>query len=206
MHIGDGILTGPALAAGWGLGAAGVAYGLKRMAVEQVPRVAVLSAAFFTASFIHIPLPGSGSVHLMLPGLLGLVLGWSAFPAVLVALFLQALMFHFGGLTALGANTFVMAAPAVACYCLFNRMARARSRSLALLGAGAAGAIGVILAFAFHAAFYLGSREAFRFVPAAELLPHAILAGTEMFITAATISFLRQVRPDVLALSDITES
>ena len=36
-------------------------------------------------------------LHLVLNGLMGLLLGWLAVPAILVALFLQALLFQFGG-------------------------------------------------------------------------------------------------------------
>ncbi len=49
---------------------------------------------------------------------MGLLLGWPAFPAILVGLFLQALLFQFGGLTVLGVNTFNVAVPAVLCFYL----------------------------------------------------------------------------------------
>jgi len=71
-----------------------------------------VSAAFFTASLIHLPL-GPGNVHLILSGLMAAVLGWAAAPSILTALFLQALFFQFGGFTVLGVNTVIMAAPAL---------------------------------------------------------------------------------------------
>jgi cobalt/nickel transport system permease protein len=43
----------------------------------------VLSATFFVASLIHVPV-GPSSVHLIMSGLAGLVLGWTAFPALFV--------------------------------------------------------------------------------------------------------------------------
>jgi cobalt/nickel transport system permease protein len=61
---------------------------------------------------IHVPV-GVGSVHLILNGLIGLLLGWLAFPVIFVALILQALLFSFGGFAVLGANTLLLAAPAV---------------------------------------------------------------------------------------------
>ena len=110
MHISEGILGVPVLAAGTGLAILGTAIGLKKMDYERLPQVAVLSSAFFVASFIHVPL-GPAAVHLVLNGLCGLLLGWLAFPAILVGLALQALLFQFGGLTTLGVNTFNLAFP-----------------------------------------------------------------------------------------------
>lgn len=97
--------------------------------------VAILWAAFFVASLIHVPI-GPSSVHLLLNGLMGLLLGWPAFPAILVGLLLQALLFQFGGLTVLGVNTFNVAAPAVASFYLL--------RGLLPLG----GLVGMVSAFA----------------------------------------------------------
>jgi hypothetical protein len=102
---------------GAALTVAGAAIGLKKLDYEAIPRVAILSAAFFVASLIHVPV-GPVGLHLVLNGLMGLLLGWLAFPAILIALFLQALLFQFGGLTVLGVNAFTMAAPAVVCFCL----------------------------------------------------------------------------------------
>jgi len=112
MHISEGVLSGNVLIAGCVLTAAGTAVGLKKLDYERMPQVALLSAAFFVASLIHVPI-GPGNVHLVLNGLLGVFLGWVAFPAVLIATLLQAILFQFGGLTSLGVNTVNMALPAV---------------------------------------------------------------------------------------------
>ena len=119
MHISEGILSGPVLVSGVVLAAAGTAIGLKKLDFERIPRAAILSAAFFVASLIHVPV-GPSSVHLILNSIVGLVLGWGAFPVILVALVLQAIFFQFGGITTLGVNTMIMAVPAVACYYLFG--------------------------------------------------------------------------------------
>ncbi len=108
MHIYEGILAAtPAgrevLLAGAAAAAVGTAVGLWRLDYDRIPRTAVLSAAFFVASVIQVPL-GPTSVHLLLGGLMGLVLGWSAFPAVLIALLLQAVFFSIGGLTRWGST------------------------------------------------------------------------------------------------------
>ena len=110
MHISEGVLSPAVLAGGAGLAVVGTTIGLKKLDYEAIPRVAILSAAFFVATLIHVPI-GPVAEHLVLNGLMGLLLGWLAVPAILIALFLQALLFQFGGLTALGVNTVTMAAP-----------------------------------------------------------------------------------------------
>lgn len=113
MHISEGILSLPVIAGGWALGAAGVAVGLKKTPAEDVPKTALLSAALFLASLVHVPV-GPSSIHLTLLGLASYLLGWSALPALFVALLLQGLLFQFGGLLSLGVNTTVMGTAALA--------------------------------------------------------------------------------------------
>ena len=121
MHISEGVLSAPVLVTGAVLAAAGVAVGLKKIDYEKIPQVAVLSSAFFVASLIHVPI-GPSSIHLIINGINGLLLGWLCFPSILVALSLQAILFQFGGITVLGINTVNMALPGVICYYLFNRL------------------------------------------------------------------------------------
>ena len=89
-----------------------VMIGLKRLNSQQLPLTALFAAAFFVAGTIHVPV-GIGSVHLILNGMAGLFLGWAVFPAFLIALVLQALLFSFGGFAVLGINLCVMALPAL---------------------------------------------------------------------------------------------
>ena len=81
MHISEGVLSAPVLAGGWVLAAAGTAIGLKRLDYDRLMTVAILAAAFFVASLVHVPI-GPASVHLILNGLLGVILGFAAFPAI----------------------------------------------------------------------------------------------------------------------------
>ncbi|MDS4073704.1 MAG: energy-coupling factor ABC transporter permease, partial [Defluviicoccus sp.] len=99
-HIPDGVLSAPVLIGAAAATAVGVAIALKRLDSERIPQTAVLTAVFFVASLVHIPI-GPTSVHPLLSGLMGLVLGWAAVPAVLVGLVLQAAFFGFGGITVL---------------------------------------------------------------------------------------------------------
>ena len=145
MHISEGVLSGPVLLSGAALAAAGTAIGLKKLDYDQIAKAGMLSGAFFVASLIHVPL-GPTSVHLIMNGLVGLLLGWAAFPAILVALALQAVFFQFGGITTLGVNTVLMALPAVLCYFAFSPLLFHRRPPVVLAAAFACGFLSVFLA------------------------------------------------------------
>jgi cobalt/nickel transport system permease protein len=197
MHIAEGVLSAPVLIGGGVLAAAGVGIGLRKLDYERVPRVAVLSAAFFVASLIHLPVGGS-SVHLVLNGLIGVLLGWAAFPALLIALTLQAVLFGYGGLSVLGVNTVVMGAPALACYLLFNRRLRSASgRAVFALGF-AAGATGILGGCALLAATLVTTGEAFTKVAGLTIVMHLPVAAIEGLVTGSLARFLRQVKPELL--------
>ena len=87
MHIAEGVLAPPILALGGALALAGCAIGLRQLDESRLMPAALLSAAFFTGSLLHVPI-GPVSSHLLLNGLLGVLLGWAAFPAITVALIL----------------------------------------------------------------------------------------------------------------------
>ena len=59
MHISEGVLSGPVLAAGAAAAAAGIAVGIKKLEGEALVRTGVLSAAFFRRQ-PGPPAPGSG--------------------------------------------------------------------------------------------------------------------------------------------------
>ena len=197
MHISEGVLSAPVLVAGFALTAGGVALGLKKMDYEKIPEVAVLSSAFFVASLIHVPL-GPSSVHLVLNGLVGVLLGWMAFPAILVALTLQALLFQFGGFTVLGVNTFNMAAPAVLSYYLFSHLIRRENHFAALAAGFLAGGLGVGGGSLLIAVSLVSTGEAFLNVAKLILLAHLPVMVIEGVITAFCVIFLKKVKPEVL--------
>lgn len=196
-HIPDGVLSAPVLVVGAAVSLAGCVYGLRRLEAERIPQVAVLSAVLFVAALVHFPV-GPASVHLILNGLTGIVLGWAAFPAILVALLLQAVLFGFGGLIVLGVNVANMALPAVLCGALFFAVARSgRRRTIA---AGLAGGLGVVLtALLVALALALSGRE---FAAAAKLVvfAHIPVAVIEVVFNAAVIGLLLRVKPELLSL------
>src|SRR5262245_60257257 len=118
VHILDGVLTAPFLLIGMVVAALLAVIGAWRLRDEEVPRLALLTAAFFIASSIRVPLPPS-SVHLLLNGPIGVLLGWRAGLAIPVGLALQAVLLAHGGYSVIGVNSCVMALPALGAWCLF---------------------------------------------------------------------------------------
>jgi len=197
MHISEGILSAPVLVTGAGLTATAVGYSLKKMEHKEVPKVAILSSVFFVASLVHVPL-GPSSVHLILNGVMGVLLGWSAFPAILVALALQGVLFQFGGITTLGINTFNMAFPAIICFYLFNRGIRGENNFIALILAFFCGFLAVLLSGIMVAAALVFTGETFIQVAKLGLITHLPIMILEGVLTAFCIGFLRKVRPEIL--------
>lgn len=196
MHIVDGALANPVVVVGAVAALGGIAAGLHRLPLEKIPAAGVLSASFFVASLIHVPI-GPSSVHLILSGLAGLILGWAAFPALYVGLLLQTMFFGFGGLTVLGVNTVNIALPAVLVGITFGPMiARAGQMPGAVL-AGVAGATAIALTTLMVAVALAMSGD--EFLPAARLvffahIPVMILEGV---LSGAAIYLARAVKPDL---------
>jgi len=197
MHISEGILSAPVLVIGAGLTATAVGYSLKKMEHKEIPKVAILSSVFFVASLIHVPI-GPSSVHLILNGVIGVLLGWSAFPAILVALALQGVLFQFGGITTLGVNTFNMALPAIICFYLFNGGVRSENNFIALILAFVCGFLAVLLSGIMVAAALVFTREPFMQVAKLVLIAHLPVMILEGVLTVFCIGFLRKVRPEIL--------
>ncbi len=199
MHISEGILSGPVLAAGAVVATAGVAVGLKSMRNRDIPKTALLTSAFFVIALIHVPL-GPTNAHLVMNGLVGIILGWCAFPAILVALALQALFFQFGGFTSLGVNVMNMAAPALVCFWLFRFAAR--GRKLTLFASFLCGFLGVMLGTMMMALCLATTEKAF--VPIAKLVvaAHIPVAIVEGIITVAAIGFINRLMPELFSLRE----
>ncbi len=201
MHIAEGAISGSlsgiAILVTGGIATAGAtAVALQRLKEEDIPRTALLSAAFFVASFVQIPF-GIVSFHLVLNGLVGVILGWEAFPAILVALWFQAILFGHGGLTTLGVNTVCMATPAVVCYYLCRRWLT-RGPHTAFAAGFAAGVIGIMGGILLLAGALAVSGRAF--VPLATIFVFwgGVWAIVEGFVSAAALAAIFRFRPELI--------
>ncbi len=196
MHISEGIVSAPVLVVGMGVTVVGTAIGLKKLDYGRIPEVGILSACFFAAGLAHIPI-GPGSAHLVLNGLLGILLGWVAFPALVVGLLLQAIFFQFGGLTTLGINTLNMAVPAVICHYLYVHCPARTATSKAVvsficgfLALGMA-SLGLSISLAL-------SEESFTTVAGLVFLSHIPVMILEGMLTVFCLAFLQKVEPGLL--------
>jgi len=196
MHIIDGALSAPVVIGGTAVAVGGIALGLRSLTLERIPAAGVLSATFFVAALVHVPI-GPSSVHLIMNGLAGLVLGWAAFPALFVGLLLQAVFFGFGGLTVLGVNTMNIALPAVIVWWLCRRGVASTDGRLAALSGLVAGAMAIILTALMVALVLWMSGD--EFVPQAKLvlLAHLPVAVIEGLVCAAAVVLIHRVKPDL---------
>ncbi|WNY23269.1 Cobalt transport protein CbiM [Methanimicrococcus hongohii] len=147
MHISEGVLPAWMLAVGWVLTIISmiicIQWSQKKFGniFDKVPAIAVITAAFFVACLFRVPVPPT-SLHLILSGLVGILLGPLAFVCIFVGLLLQALLFQNGGITVLGVNTFVMGAPAVLAWIVFNYLTKKTNTAVS---AGIASALSIFI-------------------------------------------------------------
>jgi cobalt/nickel transport system permease protein len=210
MHIPDGILPVPVTAAGYAATAAVTWYSVRKINQQEnprreIPKASLLTAAFFVVSWIHIPVPPT-SVHLVLNGLLGAMLGYFAFPAILIGLFFQAVMFQHGGLTTLGVNAMIMGFPAIIAYYIFRLRELGNKQSVrktAIFGF-LAGAVAIVLSVVMFVVVLIN------FIPAdldiateraaiyTLAIAHLPIMAIEGVITSLVAVFLQRVRPELL--------
>ncbi len=167
------------------------------MKTEDIPRISLMTSAFFIASLIHIPI-GPTSVHLILNGLVGIILGPLAFVAILVGLILQALLFKHGGITTIGANAVMMGLPAIAAYYLFClRKLFNFPASVGIFGA-LSGAAAVSLGVVILALLLVTTGSEFIVVAKLAAVAHLPVMVIEGLIAAFVVTFLKKVKPEML--------
>ena len=196
MHISDGVLPISVTIGGYVISGGLAAWSARRTRPEDLPQLAGVTAAFFVASLIHVPF-GPTSVHLLIPGLTGALLGPSAFLSIALGLLLQSLLFQFGGITALGANALMMGVPALVCGWLFQRM-RSLSRLGAVFAGALAGALGTLLAALILAVLLMTGGEDFLGVAKIALAAHVPVILIEAAVSGFTVGFLVRVKPELL--------
>ena len=196
MHISEGVLSGPVLAAGAVLAIAGTGIGLKKIDYDRIVHVAILASSFFVASLIHVNI-GPASAHLILNGIVGLMLGFAAFPAILTALLLQAVFFQYGGLTTLGVNVVVMATPAVMSHYLFLPLL-GKSSTLTFIGGFMAGLFSILCSSLLLGAALWFTDHNFFETSLTIIAAHIPVMIIEGIVTGFCVTFLLKVYPEIL--------
>src|SRR5262245_53758005 len=96
VHISDGVLQTSWLAGGFVVAGFFVLLAAWHIRDEEIPRIALLTAALFVASSVHIKV-GPSSWHLLFNGLVGVILGRRAGLAIPIGLALQYFLLMHGG-------------------------------------------------------------------------------------------------------------
>lgn len=197
MHLADGILPLPVLAGGFLTAGVASALAARRLEAVELPRIAVLSSAFFIGSLIHVPL-GVTSVHLLLHGLVGVLLGPASFLAIGLGLLFGAILLGHGGLTTLGVNACLLGLPAMGAGWLFALAARGRSARARVAWAAALTALATLVSVVAAAALLLTAGEQFKEASAFLLTAHLPTLFIEPAVAAAVVSFLQKVKPELV--------
>ena len=204
MHAPDAIIDVGLVTGGFVVSGGVAAWSLMGTRDRDIPRIAVTSAMLFVTGLIHVPALVAGtSIHLLLNGLAGVLLGRRAFIAVAVGVVLQTLIFQHGGLTTIGFNAAVKGLPALLAGALFRVGRRdggvivsgvAANLRSALAGGGAVILSAVLLALGLWFSGR-GEFELFAKVVVLANLPVAVLEGT---MTVLVVRYLARVQPQIL--------
>jgi cobalt/nickel transport system permease protein len=114
MHIPDGYLSPqtyiPLIGAFVSVAAVAVKKVKNEVSSRNIPYLGMAAAFSFIIMMFNLPVPGGTTGHAVGSAVIAILFGpWAATIAVSVALFIQALIFGDGGITAIGANCFNMA-------------------------------------------------------------------------------------------------
>lgn len=211
VHISDGVLSRPWLVGGSVLAGLLVLLASYRVRDEEIPRIALLSAAFFVATLMHLRL-GPTSVHLLLNGLVGVLLGRRAPLAILVGLALQAALLGHGGFWTIGVNACVLSLPALLAGGLFAVLRRlpftGKQRRAVFWIFGCFIGMFSVLATLILQAIVLrwGGAEEWHAIVSLLFYAHLPLVLLEGVVLGFTVSFLARVKPAMLGESVHSES
>jgi cobalt/nickel transport system permease protein len=157
----------------------------------------LITAALFVASLIHFPV-GPTSVHLIMNGLAGILLGRRAVAGVFVALTLQAVFFQHGGLSSLGVNAFNIGVPALLAWQLFERRGGIAPPRREVIFGALAGGLAVLASVLMVSLELLALGEAFQEVSVLVIGAHLPVILIETVVMGAAAGFLARAKPEML--------
>lgn len=223
MHIPDGYLS-PSTCAVLYAGAAPFWYvALKRLRRElntrMIPLLALFAAFSFVIMMFNLPLPGGTTGHAVGMGIAAIVAGpWASIIAISVALFLQAIFFGDGGITAIGANCFNMAiVGSLVAFAVYRVLSYGASGTSArrVIAAGLAGytainasALCAAVEFGIQPILFHDAAGAPLYCPyplsisiPAMMLGHLTFAGlAEFIVTAGVFAYLQRTESDLIVV------
>ncbi len=209
MHIPDGFLNAPAVAATCVVSAGAVALAVrqvsKKLGEKQVPLMGVTAAFIFAAQMLNFPIAGGTSGHFVGAVFAAILLGpWAACLIMTSVLLLQCFIFQDGGILALGANILNMGiiAPFVGYFVYRGIAGLMRGSRGGMLAGSFIGAWASVFLAATACAVELWASGS---SPLSVAFPamagwHAIIGVGEGLITAAALSLVLATRGDLVEM------
>ena len=191
MHISDGGLSTAVCAVGYAASAVGIAFAVKGTKEEDIPKISLMAGTFFAISLIMIPIPPS-SVHPLMCGLIGIIVGRRAPLAFFPALLLQALLFQHGGSTTLGANTLMLSISSILSAIIFYNW---KSDNVLLKGM-VIGALSVIFVVLVLSVLLMTGGSFAKETFIAIFVSHSVVMAVEAVITGFAVKLMMKARPD----------
>lgn len=210
MHIPDGFLDPKTWAATYALATGGTAFSLykvkDRLDEKKIPLLGITAAFIFAAQMLNFPVAGGTSGHFLGAILACTLCGpFEGYLIITVVLLVQCLFFADGGLTALGANVFIMAAiGGLLTYFMMigakSLLSRPMGEKPALLSTVAVFSwISVVLASAVCALLLaISGTVPFGVALTAMMGVHALIGIGEAIITTTVVAVVLQTRPDLV--------
>ncbi|OEF98002.1 CbiM family transporter [Desulfuribacillus alkaliarsenatis] len=197
MHISDGVFSLPVTGTAAAISAGILAYSVKGLQSKEIPKISLVTGAFFVTSSIHLPI-GPSSVHLLLIGLLGILLGRRAPIAIFVGLLLQATILQHGGIIAIGVNFLITAIPALIVAYIFRKLSNVQLfwRS-AITGGLAVILIVTIMIMALLLSSDIYNQGVFSVINVL-VMSHVPLIFIEGLMTGLVIRFIQRTRPQLI--------
>jgi len=210
MHVPDGFFNA-ATAVGAGVVSAGSLGASLRKAADDLtdrlaPMAGLVAAFIFALQMLNFPVASGTSGHLLGGALAAVLVGpWVGSLCIAVVLLVQGLVFADGGLSAIGINVLLVAIiPSFLGYGVFRLVwtLLPKEKASAVAAAAVAALVSVpVAAAAFAVLFGIGGSVdlAFGSVLGAMVGVHVLIGIGEALITAAVVSAVAGVRPDLLA-------
>ena len=204
LHIPDGFLSLVISLIFWGITIIMVGIAIsktnKSIGEKQVPLMGIMAAFIFAAQMLNFPVAGGTSGHFLGGSLAAIVLGpWAGILVMTAVIALQALLFQDGGLLVMGANIFNMGMLTALIGFGLYRSVIGRDKRIRLVMVGVAAWLAVVASALVTALqLWLSGTTRLEIVVPAMLSVHALIGLGEALITVAALSFIEQMRPDLV--------
>lgn len=191
MHISDGGLSTTVCVATYIATVASIVFASKGTKEEDIPKISLMAGTFFAISLIMIPIPPS-SVHPLMCGLIGIIVGRKAPLAFFPALLLQALLFQHGGITTLGANTLMLSISAWLSYLIFDKW---KTKNVFLKGS-VIGALSVVFVVLVLSCLLLTGGKFAKATFIALFVSHSVIMVVEAVLTGFAVDLILKAKPE----------